>query len=347
MAKEPSSESLNEHGELYEHFRIEVDPGQSPIRVDKFLVARIENVSRNRIQNAASAGNILVNDKQVKSNYKIKPHDVISIVMAHPPREVEIIPQDLPIEIIYEDDHLIVINKEAGMVVHPGHGNYSGTLVNGLSWKFKDNPLFKTGELRPGLVHRLDKDTSGVIVVAKNETAMNKLARQFYERSITRKYTALVWGNPDPPEGTITGNIRRDPKDRRKMRVFQNDSAGKHAVTHYCVTEKLGYVNLVECTLETGRTHQIRAHFEYIGHPVFNDERYGGSRILKGTLFGKYRQFVQNCFTLMPRQALHAKSLGFTHPETREKMFFETELPEDMRKVVEKWRKYISGRETA
>lgn len=345
MAREPSGDIMNDHGEMYEHFRFEVDPGQSPLRIDKFLVSRIENLSRNRIQNAAAAGNVLVNDKEVKSNYKVKPGDVISIVLAYPPREKDLVPEDITIEVIYEDEHLIVINKEAGMVVHPGHGNFSGTLVNALAWRFRDIPLFRSGELRPGLVHRIDKNTSGIIVVAKTELAMNRLARQFYNREIKRKYTALVWGNPEPAEGTITGSIGRHPTDRIKMHVFKNGSEGKYAVTHYRVVEKLGYVNLVECELETGRTHQIRVHFEYMGNPLFNDERYGGNRILKGTTFTKYRQFVQNCFRLLPRHALHAQSLGFIHPLTGEKLFFETDLPEDMKMVLEKWRKYLSGRD--
>jgi len=345
MTREPSSDIMNDHGDMYEHFRFEVDPGQSPLRIDKFLVSRIENLSRNRIQNAAAAGNVLVNNKEVKSNYKVKPGDLISIVMAYAPRETELVPEDIPIEVIYEDDHLIVINKEAGMVVHPGHGNFSGTLVNALAWRFRDIPLFRSGELRPGLVHRLDKNTSGVIVAAKTELAMNRIARQFFDRKITRRYIALVWGNPEPAEGIITGNIGRHPSNRLKMNVFENGSEGKHAVTHYRIVEKLGYVNLVECKLETGRTHQIRVHFEHLGNPLFNDERYGGNRILKGTTFTKYRQFVQNCFKLLPRHALHAQSLGFIHPLTGEKLCFEAGLPEDMKTVLEKWRKYLSGRE--
>ncbi len=345
MTEEQSNDAAKDHGELYEHFRFEVDPGQNPLRIDKFLVSRIENLSRNRIQNAAAAGNVLVNNKEVKSNYKVKPGDIISIVLAYPPREVELIPEDIPLNVLYEDDHIIVVNKEAGMVVHPGHGNYSGTLVNALAWRFRDLELFKSGEVRPGLVHRLDKNTSGIIVIAKTEIAMNRLARQFFNREIRRMYYALVWGNPDPPEGTISGNIGRHPVDRLKMHLFENGSEGKHAVTHYRVVERLGYVNLVECTLETGRTHQIRVHFEHMGHPLFNDEKYGGNRILKGTTFSKYKQFVQNCFKMLPRHALHAFSLGFAHPFTGEDMYFETGLPQDIKQVVEKWKKYVSGRE--
>jgi 23S rRNA pseudouridine1911/1915/1917 synthase len=330
--------------ELYEHFRIVVDKGQSLLRIDKFLTAKIENASRTKVQYAADAGNILANNKPVKSNYKVKPNDVISVVLPHPPREVELIPENIPIDILYEDDDVAVVNKAAGMVVHPGFGNFTGTLVNALAWRFRDNPLFASGELRPGLVHRIDKDTSGVLVIGKSEIAMNKLAAQFFNRTIDRKYVALVWGDLKSDEGTITGNIGRSPRDRKIMHVFEDGSEGKHAVTHYKVLERLGYVNLVECKLETGRTHQIRVHFKYIGHPLFNDEMYGGNEILKGTTFSKYKQFVENCFKICPRQALHARSLSFIHPKTEKLMAFDSELPDDMRQLVDKWRNYIAGR---
>lgn len=338
----PSPEIL-ETSELYEHHRIVVDRGQQSMRIDKFLVNRLEHISRSKIQAAAHAGNIIVDQHSVKPNYKVKPGETISIVLPHPPRETEILPEDIPLNIIYEDEHILVINKEAGMVVHPGFGNFNGTLINALYHYFGDLPLFKAGEQRPGLVHRLDKDTSGVLLIAKTEWALNRLARQFYERKTRRIYTALVWGDLSNEEGKIEGNIGRDIKDRKKMRVFPDGDQGKHAVTHYRVIERLTYLNLVECRLETGRTHQIRVHFRYIGHPLFNDATYGGDQILKGTTFTKYRQFVLNCFRLLPRQALHASSLGFTHPASGEEMYFETELPEDMQAVLEKWRRYTGA----
>ncbi len=345
MSENLPGEELYDIADLYEHFRFEADPGQKLLRIDKFLVNRIENVSRSRIQNAAAAGNILVNDAPVKSNYRVRPGDLVTIVMAHPPREVELIPEDIPVDVVYEDEHFIVVDKEAGMVVHPGHGNYTGTLVNALAWRFRDMPLFKSGELRPGLVHRIDKNTSGLLVVAKTELAMNHLARQFFERKTKRLYVAIVWGQPEPEEGTIEGNIGRHMKDRMRMDVFPDASHGKHAVTHYRVIEKLDYISLVECRLETGRTHQIRVHMEHIGHPLFNDERYGGDMILRGTTFSKYKQFVQNCFKILPRHALHARSLGFIHPSTGKELWFESELPVDMRQLLNKWRKYTGGRE--
>ena len=326
--------------ELYEHFRIIVDRGQGLLRIDKFLMARIENASRNKIQNAAKAGNILVNDKAVKSNYRIKPLDVISIVMPHPPREIEIIAQDLPLDVFYEDNDIIVINKKAGMVVHPGYGNYSGTLVNALAWHFKDQP-----EIQPYLVHRIDKDTSGIILVAKTELAQTRLAREFFDHTINRKYIALVWGDVAEEEGTVTGHIGRSAKDRRQMMVYADGSIGKHAITHYKVIKRFGYVTLIECVLETGRTHQIRAHMRYLGHPLFNDERYGGDQILRGTTFTKYKQFIKNCYEIIPRQALHAKSLGFKHPITKENLFFDSDLAPDMIQVLDKWERYIANRE--
>lgn len=322
--------------ELYEHFQFTVDKGQKPIRIDKFLSERI-NISRNKIQNAADAGSILVNKKPVKSNYKIKPLDLISIVLPYPKREIKLIPQNIPLNVIYEDDALIVVNKNAGMAVHPAHGNYSGTLVNALLHHFGQQA---NNAFQPFLVHRIDKDTTGLIVVAKNEVAMIRLAKQFSEKTIERTYIALVWGDLKEDFGTITGHIGRSTKDRKMMQVFPDGEYGKHAVTHYRVLERFGYVTLVECKLETGRTHQIRAHFKHIGHPLFNDERYGGNKILKGTVFTKYKQFAENCFAELPRQALHAKSLGFVHPSAKKKMFFDSELPQDMKKVIEKWRNY-------
>ena len=327
---------------LYEHHHWVADKGQTPIRIDKFLTHRIEAVSRSKVQAAAEAGCIIVNQHAVKSNYKVKPLDDISVVLSHPKYELTIVPQDIPIHTIYEDNDLIVIDKEAGMVVHPGHGNYTGTLVNALTYYLFDLPLFKSGEMRPGLVHRIDKDTSGVLVVAKTEHALNHLARQFFEHSIGRNYLALVWGNLTDDAGTITGNIGRNPKNRQQMWVFENASDGKHAVTHYKVIERLGYVTLVECQLETGRTHQIRVHFKHQGHPLFNDSRYGGDQILRGTTFSKYKQFVNNCFEILPRQALHARSLDFDHPVSGKRMCFESELPEDMAEVIRKWRVYAA-----
>lgn len=327
--------------ELYEHYNITADKGQGLLRIDKFLTTKLTNTSRARIQAAADNDCILVNGTAVKSSYKIKPQDVVSIVMPYPRREVEIIPEDLPLHIVYEDDDIVVVNKEAGMVVHPGHGNYNGTLVNALTFHFRDLPLFQSGEQRPGLVHRIDKDTSGLLVVAKTERAHTKLAKQFFDHSIVRRYHALVWGNLAQDEGTIRGNIGRSLKDRLRMAVFPEDSEeGKHAVTHYRVIERFAYTTLVECHLETGRTHQIRAHFTHIGHPLFNDERYGGDKLLKGTTFTKYRQFVDNCFALMPRQGLHALSLGFEHPSTGEQVYFESSYPADFAACLDKWRNY-------
>ncbi|PWD99297.1 RluA family pseudouridine synthase [Marinilabilia rubra] len=330
---------------LYEHYRFVADAGQNALRIDKFLVNRIENASRNKIQDAAAAGSILVNGNPVKANYKVKPGDVITIEMAWPPREIEIIPEDIPLNIVYEDDTLIVVNKAPGMVVHPGYGNYTGTLVNALAWHLKDHPWFQSNDPRPGLVHRIDKDTSGLLVVAKTEEAKTHLARQFFHKTTARTYQAIVWGTIKDDEGTITGNIGRSIRDRKQMTVYADESHGKPAVTHFKVLERLGYVTLVQCKLETGRTHQIRVHLKHIGHTLFNDERYGGDQILKGTTFTKYKQFVNNCFKILPRQALHAKTLGFEHPETGEFMEFDTSLPNDMVKAIEKWKGYISGRD--
>ncbi|WP_167619782.1 RluA family pseudouridine synthase [Maribellus sediminis] len=333
-----------EEGELYEHYRVAVDAGQKAIRIDKFLSNRIENASRSRIQAAADAGNILVNGDAVKSNYKVKPHDEVQIVMDYPRRELKIVAEDIPLEIVYEDDHLVVINKPPGLVVHPGHGNYTGTLVNALAYYFKDLPLFNSEDPRPGLVHRIDKDTSGLLVVAKTEQAKNKLALQFFEKTTERRYQALVWGSVKEDEGTVTGNIGRSLKNRQVFTVFPEGDFGKHAVTHYTVLRRIGYVTLVECRLETGRTHQIRVHMKYINHPLFNDSNYGGDQILRGTTFTKYKQFVQNCFKILPRQALHAKTLGFIHPATGEKMQFTSELPDDMQQAIDRWENYIANR---
>jgi 23S rRNA pseudouridine1911/1915/1917 synthase len=341
-----TEEELVDQQDLFEHYRFTADPGQSLLRIDKFLSDRLENSSRTRIQNAANAGNILVNNNIVKPNYRIKPGDIVQVVLPTPPREIELIPENIPLNIIYEDDDVLVVNKEPGMVVHPAYGNYTGTLVNALMWHFRDLPLFSSGESRPGLVHRLDKNTSGILVIAKNEYALNRLSKQFYERTTDRRYNALIWGIPNPKEGTITGNVGRSIKDRKIMQVFKDDTEGKIAITHYKVLEDFGYISLIECKLETGRTHQIRVHFSHIKHPLFNDEEYGGNQILKGTTFTKYQQFIKNCFKILPRQALHAKSLAFNHPVTGKRLFFDSDLPDDMIQVIGKWRKYISGRES-
>ena len=341
LEEELFSDNLdNSEQEVYEHYRFVSDNGQSLTRIDKFLTDRITNASRTKIQTAAEAGNILANGIAVKANYRVKPNDVITIVMAYPPREVEIIPQDIPINIVYEDADLLIVNKSAGMVVHPGHGNYDQTLVNALAFHFRNNPDYKVEDPRFGLVHRIDKDTSGLLVIAKNEYAKMFLAKQFFDKTTERVYNALVWGNFEEKRGTIVGNIGRSPKDRMQMAVFPDGDMGKHAVTHYTVLEDFNYVSLIECHLETGRTHQIRAHMKHIGHPLFNDERYGGNEILKGTTFTKYKQFINNCFEICPRQALHAKTLGFVHPTTKERMFFNSEIPDDMSLLIEKWRNY-------
>jgi 23S rRNA pseudouridine1911/1915/1917 synthase len=334
----------NEEGGLFEHYRLQADAGQSFIRVDRFLTNRIDNVSRSRIQAAAEAGNILVNHVAVKPSYKVKPGDEVVIVMDFPKRELKIIPENIPLNIVFEDEQLIIINKPPGLVVHPGHGNYTGTLVNALAWYFKDLPLFNKEDPRPGLVHRIDKDTSGLMVVAKTELAKNKLAIQFFEKTSERRYQALVWGSLKEDEGTVTGNIGRSLKNRQVFTVFPEGDFGKPAITHYNVLKRLGYISLVECRLETGRTHQIRVHMKHINHPLFNDSTYGGDQILRGTTFTKYKQFVHNCFKILPRQALHAKTLGFVHPTTNEKMIFNSELPEDMTMAIEKWENYIANR---
>lgn len=341
---------MNEHPEqteaeeidLFEHFRITVDKGQSLLRIDKFLMHRIENASRNRIQQAIDAGNVLVNERTIKASYKVKPGDLISIVLPHPPRDTEVYPEDIPLDIRYEDDDLLLVNKSAGMVVHPGYGNYTGTLVNALVFHFAQLPTLPGNDGRPGLLHRIDKDTSGLLLISKNERAMAWLARQFFEHTIERTYQALAWGDIEQ-DGTVSGYIGRSAKDRRVMDIFDDESKGKWSVTHYKVLERFGYVTLIECRLETGRTHQIRAHMQHIGHPLFSDATYGGDKILKGTAFSRYRQFVENAFALMPRQALHARSLGFVHPATRNKMLFDVPLPADFEAVLHKWRQYVNG----
>lgn len=341
--EEPECTFTTEDGrEMYEHFRFVADKGQTLLRVDKFLVARMEKTSRNRIQQAAEAGCIIVNGTPVKSSYKVKPSDVVSIVMDRPRYELEIIPEDIPLDIVYEDDDVLVVNKPAGLVVHPGHGNYHGTLVNALAYHFKDNPDYDVSDPRLGLVHRIDKDTSGLLVVAKTPEAKTHLGLQFFNKTTKRQYVAVVWGDFDVERGTIIGNIARNPKNKLQMAVFDNPEIGKHAVTHYEVVESFGYVSVVKCVLETGRTHQIRVHMRHVGHPLFNDARYGGDQILKGTTFAKYRQFIANCFDTCPRQALHAKTLGFVHPTTGKQMDFDTEIPTDMAALIAKWRDYRS-----
>lgn len=337
-------EPIQGEPELYEHFRTVVDKGQAPVRIDKYLFERIVNASRNRIQMAADNGFVMANGKPVKSSYKVKPLDVLTVMMDRPRYENDIIPEDIPLNIVYEDDDLMVINKPAGLVVHPGCGNYHGTLVNAIAWHLRDVPTYNPNDPQVGLVHRIDKDTSGLLVVAKTPDAKTSLGLQFYNKTTKREYNALVWGIVEQDEGTITGNIGRNPRDRMQMAVMSDPEQGKHAVTHYQVLERLGYVTLVKCVLETGRTHQIRVHMKHIGHTLFNDERYGGHEILKGTHFSKYKQFVNNCFEICPRQALHAKTLGFVHPRTGEEMFFTSELPEDMTCLLERWRTYITSR---
>jgi 23S rRNA pseudouridine1911/1915/1917 synthase len=328
--------------DLYEHLRIVVDKGQSLLRIDKFLMHRVENASRNRIQNAVELGNVLVNDKGIKSSYKVKPMDVISVVLPHPPRDTEVYPENIPLNIVYEDDDVLLVNKPAGLVVHPGYNNYTGTLVNALVYHFQQLPTLPGNDGRPGLVHRIDKDTSGLLLISKNERAMTVLARQFYEHTIARKYIALVWGDLEL-DGTVSGYIGRSIGDRRVMAIYDDAEKGKWSVTHYKVLERLGYVTLIECKLETGRTHQIRAHLKHIGHPLFSDAAYGGDKILKGTVFSKYKQFVENCFELMPRQALHAQSLGFFNTTQKKNILFEASLPPDFESVLDKWKKYSGG----
>ena len=331
--------------EQFEHYRFVADPGQGLLRIDKFLSNRIEGTSRNKIQIAAEAGSICVGGIPVKANYRVKPGEEVTIMLDYPRREFRVTPEDIPLNVVYEDEELMIVNKPAGLVVHPGHGNYTGTLVNGLVFRYQDLELYGGNDPRPGLVHRIDKNTSGLLVVAKTELAKLNLALQFFNKTTKRKYVALVWGNLASDEGTIEGNIGRSTKNRQFFTVYPDGDHGKPAVTHYRVIERLGYVNLVECVLETGRTHQIRVHMKHIGHPLFNDDVYGGDRILKGTTFAKYKQFVENCFAMIPGQALHAKILGFDHPVTKEEMLFDSELPENLEQLVNKWRNYISNRD--
>ncbi len=330
-------QEINED-ELFEHFKFEVPKGQLLLRIDKYLMGMLPNATRNKIQNAATSGNIFVNNATVKSNYKVKPLDLVQVMLSHPPFENRVDPEDIPLDIVYEDDALLLINKPAGLVVHPGHGNYTGTLVNALAFHFENLP--KNSSERPGLVHRIDKDTTGLLVIAKTEAAMTHLAKQFEAKTTEREYIAIVWGNVKEDEGTIEGNISRHVRDRMQMSVFDDPEIGKPAVTHFKVLERFGYVTLVSCILETGRTHQIRVHMKHIGHTLFNDERYGGNLILKGTTFTKYKQFIDNCFKILPRQALHAKTLGFLHPTTNKMMRFDTEIPQDMQDCIDKWRSY-------
>lgn len=335
----------SEEQEFFEHHRFVVDKGQTIDRIDKYLCMHMANTSRNKIQMAAKADCILVNEKPVKSNYRIKPFDVISVVLPHPPHVFELLAEDIPIHILYEDDDIMVVDKEAGMVVHPGHGNYTGTLVNALLHHFKHLPRKGEEDIRPGLVHRIDKNTSGILVIAKHDLALSRLALEFYNHTIKRVYTAIAWGVPAQDEGTINGYIGRDPRNRKAMTVHEDDTHAKHAITHYKVLEKLHYISLVECRLETGRTHQIRVHFKHIGHPLFNDATYGGDAIIKGTTFSKYKKFVQNCFDILPRQALHARYLGFNHPIHGKFMEFNSPIPDDMTQVLDKWRRYTSEME--
>lgn len=329
---------------LYEHFSCEVDKGQSPLRIDRFLVDRMPKVSRNRIQQAANAGAIFVDDRPVKSNYKVRPGERISMKLARPPYELEIFPEDIPLDVVYEDRYLMVVNKPAGLVVHPGHGNYTGTLLNAIAFHLKDDPKYDPNDPEVGLVHRIDKDTSGLLLIAKDATVRTALAKQFFDKTTRREYLALVWGRMPEKEGTIRTNLGRDPRDRMVMTTFPYEGEeGKRAVTHYQVEEELGYVSLIRCKLETGRTHQIRAHVKSLGHPIFNDERYGGEQILRGNRFASYRKFIENCFALCPRQALHAQTLGFYHPIREEQMDFTSPLPEDMAALLDKWRRYIEA----
>ncbi|MFA5712783.1 MAG: RluA family pseudouridine synthase [Bacteroidales bacterium] len=336
LSNEESSDELS-----FEHFRFQVDGGQSPLRVDKYLVSKIEGRSRNSIQLAIKAQFVSLNGKKIKANHIVRPNDTVVIELPYQKREFEIIPQEIPLEIIYEDNQLMVINKRAGMVVHPGHGNYSGTLLNALAYHLNLKGEQSEGDNRMGvLVHRIDKNTSGLLLAAKDEITQYFLAQQFFEKSVERRYLALVWGNLKNEGGTIEGNIGRDPKNRLKFKVFEDGSEGKNAVTHYRVIERFGYTTLIECSLETGRTHQIRVHMDWIGHPLFNDDRYGGDRVLKGRLYGKYKEFVENSFALIPGQALHARDIGFIHPISRERMLFSSKMPPSMEQVVERWRKF-------
>jgi len=340
---EAEEDRLPENQGLFEHYKFTADKGQELLRIDKFLMDRISNTTRNKLQSALKDGHVLVNKKTVKSNYKVKPLDKISVELPYPPTEIELIPENIPLDILYEDDEVIVLNKQSEMVVHPGYGNHTGTLVNGLIYHFDNLPKTDVPN-RPGLVHRLDKNTTGIMVIAKTDHSLTHLGKQFYDRTSERRYNALVWGDVKEDEGTVTGNVGRSLKNRKVMEVFPDEDYGKHAVTHYKVLKRYGYVTLIECKLETGRTHQIRIHMKHIGHPLFNDIDYGGDRILKGTSFSKYKQFINNCFKILPRQALHAKTLGFEHPKTNKWLQFDSKLPEDMLAVLEKWDVYVANR---
>ena len=335
-----------EEGELFERHRIIVDKGQTPLRLDKYLLMHIEGVSRTKIQAAAKADCILINGAPTKSNYKVKPNDIISVLLPEPPHECEVLPEEIPLNIVYEDDDVLVIDKQPGLVVHPGVGNYTGTLLNGLLYYFNDKKNRNGSTITPYLVHRIDKNTSGLLLIAKNEEAQIHLAKQFFDHTTERKYYALVWGDFADDSGTISGNIGRSVRDRKVMAVYPDGDHGKHAVTHWYVHERFGYITWIDCVLETGRTHQIRAHLKYIGHPLFNDEAYGGDQILKGTTFTKYKQFIANCFQILPRQALHAAVLGFEHPTTHQRLHFESQIPSDMQQVIEKWRNYAIGQKS-
>lgn len=341
MVEMPDKQFEEENDDLFEHYRIVVDPGQKLLRIDKFLSDRLPNASRNKIQSAIANGFVQVNRQEIKSNYKVHPDDIITVSLPDPPRETEVVPENIPLDIVYEDPSLMIVNKPPGMVVHPAYNNWKGTLVNALVFYFKNLPEMPDNEGRPGLVHRIDKDTSGLLVVAKSEHALNKLAKQFFDHTIERTYVALVWGIPEPASGIIDVPIGRSIKDRRIMTAYPEREQGKSAISHYKVLNDMRYVSIIECRLETGRTHQIRAHMKYMGHPIFNDSAYGGDKILKGTLFSKYRSFVQNCFQMMPRQALHAKTIGFIHPDTGNPVQFDSELPNDFKRVVEKWENYV------
>lgn len=342
MTDSTNSVDEREEDELFEHYHITVDPKQDPLRIDKFLMDRLPNVTRSKIQTGIKDGFIKVNAEGIKPNYKVHPGDAIQVYLPTPPRDEEVLPEDIPLNIVFEDDYLLIVNKPAGMVVHPAYQNWSGTLVNALTFHFNNLPEMKNNEGRPGLVHRIDKDTSGLLVIAKTEEAMTGLARQFFDHSIERTYYALVWGVPEEPSGTIHVNVGRSLKDRRVTMAFPEGDFGKNAITHWQLLKDLRYVSLLKCNLETGRTHQIRAHMRWVGHPLFNDALYGGDQVLKGTVFTKYKQFVQNCFRVIPRQALHAKTLGFIHPITKERMEFDSELPEDFSAVLEKWEGYVN-----
>jgi 23S rRNA pseudouridine1911/1915/1917 synthase len=330
-----------ESDELFEHHRIVVDPGQQTLRLDKFLFDRLPNASRSKIQGAVKLGFVLVNNEQIKPNYKVRPNDMIVISLPEPPRDTEVVPEDIPLDIVFEDDHLLIVNKAAGMVVHPAFQNWTGTLVNALAYHFTKLPEMPNNEGRPGLVHRIDKGTSGLLVIAKTEQAMSGLAKQFFDHSIERTYWALIWGEPQKAKGTIDVHVGRSLKDRKITVAFPDGDFGRHAITHYEVLKELRYISLVKCNLETGRTHQIRAHMKYIGHPLFGDTTYGGNKVVKGTQFSKYKSFVDNCFKIMPRQALHAKSLGFIHPITKKQMYFDSDLPQDFVEVLDKWEHYV------